>query len=820
MNLEDHPTIKRMRGRGSHQAAEKISLEADWLRQLALRCGADDAGLVELARPALDPQRDEILRNYPWTRTLLSYVVRMNREPIRSLARSVANVEFHHSGHRVDEIAGLIVQRLEEHGVRAVSPAMGFPMEMGQFSGGATWVVSHKPIAVAAGLGHMGIHRNVIHPKFGNFILLGTVLIEAETTGHDAPLDYNPCLECRLCVTACPVGAIAPDGGFNFSACFTHNYREFMGGFTDWVEQVADSKDALDYRRRVSEPETASMWQSLSYGANYKAAYCMAVCPAGENVIGAYLADRARHIKEVVKPLQEKEEPVYVVAGSDAEAYARRRWKNKTVKPVASGSRARSIDAMLQLLPFVFQPNQARGLRAVYHFTFTGAEDREATIAIHDATIKVDYGHIGTPDLRVAADSGTWLEFLARERSLVWALLRGKIRVQGSPRLLLAFGKCFPSPGVRHKPTPIRPARSRLRPNATPYRQNDAATGKLRWSGALKLAEIVELTNQVKTFRLVDPAGGKIPFDFLPGQFLSVVIIGSDTAVKRAYTIASSPTCRDWIEITVKREPQGRISQWLHEVAKPGDLVEIAAPNGTFTFTGAEEDSIVLIGGGVGVTPLMSVTRYLTETGWRGDIYMILSYRSPSQYLFKEELAVLQSQNSRLQIAVTMTDPKAEGWSGLRGRIDSALLCSVVPNIAARRVHLCGPSAMMDAVTTALMRLGTPAERIRKEAFGTDARDPSRRSGGAGRTVGRVTFQLSQVSAPITETETILDIADKAHVYIDNACRSGTCGACRVKLLAGGVHMPVEDSLTQGEKESGYVLACQALAETDVLVES
>lgn len=94
----------------------------------------------------------------------------------------------------------------------------------------------------------MGIHRNVIHPKFGNFILLGTVLIGAEATTYDQPVSYNPCLECKLCVAACPVGAISPNGDFNFSACYTHNYREFLGGFTDWVEQIADSKNALERR--------------------------------------------------------------------------------------------------------------------------------------------------------------------------------------------------------------------------------------------------------------------------------------------------------------------------------------------------------------------------------------------------------------------------------------------------------------------------------------------------------------------------------------------------------------------------------------------
>lgn len=95
----------------------------------------------------------------------------------------------------------------------------------------------------------------------------------------------------------------------------------------------------MDYRRHISEPETASMWQSLSHGADYKSAYCMAVCPAGEDVIGPYLEDRKRHLQEVVKPLQEKSEPVYVIKGSDAETFAHKRWKNKTVKPVGNALR-------------------------------------------------------------------------------------------------------------------------------------------------------------------------------------------------------------------------------------------------------------------------------------------------------------------------------------------------------------------------------------------------------------------------------------------------------------------------------------------------
>jgi ferredoxin len=437
--------VRHFRENTDKRPAPPAVLDAAWLRQLALDCGADDAGLVEIDRPALDDQRKDILHAFPPTRTLLSFICQMNREPIRSPARSVANLEFHHTGDHVNEVARKVVATLEGMGVRALNPAMGFPMEMDGFPGGKIWVVSHKPVAVAAGLGQMGIHRNVIHPRIGNFILLGTVLIGADATAYDQPLSYNPCLECKLCVAACPVGAISPEGRFNFSACTTHNYREFLGGFTDWVEQIAESKDALDYRSRVADNESVSMWQSLSFGPNYKAAYCLSVCPAGEEVIGPYLTDRAGHLRETVRPLQEKAETIYVVAGSDAEDHVARRFPNKTTKRVHNGLRVRSIERFLAGLPLTFQPGKAANLNAVFHFTFTGKEEKQATVSIQNGALQVQEGHQGEANLRVTADSETWLGFLAKERSLLWALLRRRIRIQGSPKLLVAFGKCFPS---------------------------------------------------------------------------------------------------------------------------------------------------------------------------------------------------------------------------------------------------------------------------------------------------------------------------------------------------------------------------------------
>ena len=150
------------------------------------------------------------------------------------------------------------------------------------------------------------------------------MLVDTEVTEQHFPIDYNPCLECRLCVAACPVGAISNDGGFNFLSCYTHNYREFMGGFTDWVETIAESSSAKDYRRKVTDGESTSMWQSVAFGPNYKAAYCLSVCPAGEDVIAPFLTHRSEFVETMLRPLQQKVETIYVQPNTDAEEYVAR----------------------------------------------------------------------------------------------------------------------------------------------------------------------------------------------------------------------------------------------------------------------------------------------------------------------------------------------------------------------------------------------------------------------------------------------------------------------------------------------------------------
>jgi ferredoxin len=442
--LDDHPTVRAVRARGAATPGRKpppITLAE--IREIALRAGADDAGAVSVEHPGVVEEVPYVVKALPGARSLISLVVREHPDDIRSPRRSVANGEFHRVGHETDAIARRVALALASRGHRSINPPMAFPMEMDDFPG-RTWVVSHKRVAVAAQLGKVGLHRSVIHPRFGSFILLGTVLSTAEVVGEAEPLTFNPCLTCKLCVAACPVGAIEPDGTFRFSACYDHNYREFMTGFGDFVEHITEAEDRFDLRDRVTIGETASMWQSLAYGPNYKAAHCIAVCPAGEDVIGPFLASRAGFVRDVVRPLTERAEPVYVVAGSDAERHVQKRFPQKHVRHIRSGLRARSAAGLFRAMPLTFQRGPATGWSAAFHFDLAGPGATKATVRIADGTLQVLEGLQGTPDLLVRATASDWLAIVDGRLHPVKAVLTRRLRTRGDVRLLRRFAACFP----------------------------------------------------------------------------------------------------------------------------------------------------------------------------------------------------------------------------------------------------------------------------------------------------------------------------------------------------------------------------------------
>jgi ferredoxin-NADP reductase/DMSO/TMAO reductase YedYZ heme-binding membrane subunit len=348
-----------------------------------------------------------------------------------------------------------------------------------------------------------------------------------------------------------------------------------------------------------------------------------------------------------------------------------------------------------------------------------------------------------------------------------------------------------------------------------------ASPGSGRWKGQLRVERIVQETPNVKTFRLVPPDRSAFPFAYLPGQYLTFLLQIGGKPVSRSYTIASTPSRPGYCEVTIKREEQGLVSRHMHDAVKEGDLVSIAAPSGKFTFTGAEANRVVLLAAGVGITPLMSILRYLTDQNWNGQIYMLYSCKTARDIIFREELESLVLRNPNLHLALTLSRAEGTNWTGATGRIDAKLLTRVVPELTDLPFYMCGPAEMLVATGDLLRQLGVAEHNIRKESFDSKPASP-REEGAASDGAGEftVTFSRSKKTAKIAGRRPILTLAEELGVGVDSECRAGICGTCKCRMISGSVEMETQDALTNDDRRHNFILLCQAQALEDVTVEA
>ncbi len=342
----------------------------------------------------------------------------------------------------------------------------------------------------------------------------------------------------------------------------------------------------------------------------------------------------------------------------------------------------------------------------------------------------------------------------------------------------------------------------------------------------LRLTRVYPETPDVKTFRFVSCDGSPIPFSYLPGQFLTLTLPIEDKLVKRSYTISSSPTQGYYCEISVKREQYGVGSRYLHDVLQEGNTVEVRGPSGRLTFTGKEADSIVLIGGGVGITPLMSVTRALADMSWKGEIILVVSCSDPDHFIFSAEIERIKERNTNLRVYVSMSSLQEDHPDYYPGRISRQRLLDWIPDIASRdRIHLCASPNLLDALKLILADLGVPSDYIRTESFGSQEKPLARQdalsaSAVDDRAVTTVEFMQSVKTASIEGDETVLEAAERIGVDMNYSCRVGSCGECCVKVVSGEVVMDVEDALEPEDKAANIILACQARPVSNIVIEA
>ncbi len=388
------------------------------------------------------------------------------------------------------------------------------------------------------------------------------------------------------------------------------------------------------------------------------------------------------------------------------------------------------------------------------------------------------------------------------------------------------------------------------------------------WAGGkneLRLVKRVAETHDVFTYEF-EATDGRL-FRYLPGQSVAMTFEIDGESVKRSYTISSSPTRPNLLHLTIKRVPGGLVSNWLADNAKVGDVFACRGPNGRFSCANEAPQKMLLLSGGSGITPVLSMTRYCHDLGLDVDIVFVHAARRPADLIAADELAWYERRmrSFRTLYVLSRTEPE-DRWDGLTGFFNATMLYGHIPDFAEREVYLCGPMPFMNAMKDVFGDSGYNMDHFHYESFGgATKRRPPRNTLPAiavAELVQRVSpreLVTASGSSPLTRTaaplapssakssassdvsegttqgfsvtlngtaigtvhgkESLLEEIEDAGGEIESSCRAGTCGTCKVRCSSGEVEFENEGGLSDDEADEGFILTCVARAKSDLRLE-
>jgi ferredoxin-NADP reductase len=320
-------------------------------------------------------------------------------------------------------------------------------------------------------------------------------------------------------------------------------------------------------------------------------------------------------------------------------------------------------------------------------------------------------------------------------------------------------------------------------------------------------------TPSIKTIRLGRPED----FTFEAGQFVTVRIRADGREHARCYSISSAPEVRGYLEISVKR--QGIVSSALHATARPGATLSVKRPGGAFRYPSGDDRPIVLLAGGIGITPLISMLRHAASVEPSRPATLLYGAHTEGDFAFADELAVLARRHPQIRVHLAAAR-EATRSDVYPGRIDEALIRATAPDIAHSIVLLCGPTPMIDAMKATLAGLGVPPGQVRQEIFQAAVAAAAGLDGEHHASPGhehRMTCTRSGRTVPVHAGQTLLEAAESGGIEIDSLCRSGVCGTCRVQVSDGEVDCR-SAMLEPDDRARGVVLACVSNAVSDCVV--
>lgn len=343
----------------------------------------------------------------------------------------------------------------------------------------------------------------------------------------------------------------------------------------------------------------------------------------------------------------------------------------------------------------------------------------------------------------------------------------------------------------------------------------------------LTCVNVVQETHDVKTFQF--KANDACLFHFKPGQFIGIQLEIEGEKHNRSYTIASSPTRPHLLELTIKLEPAGVVSPWLHQNIHKGSTLEVRGPAGRFNCLDIESDKVLLISAGSGITPTMSMARFWCDQATNKNVQFLNWARSTQDIIFRRELALLDHQYHNFAVEIICTQPGlSENWLGRRGRVNKNLLLDLSPDILERTIFCCGPDGFMAQVKQCLQDLGFDMQNYHDETFDPGGKKKAKLAAeraaqeqqvsAANENPGpfNLTFKKTGKTVVVEKSENLLERIEAEGIAIESACRAGNCGCCQVKKLSGEISTVNNIGLHQERADEGYILTCTTHLESDV----
>jgi ferredoxin-NADP reductase len=330
----------------------------------------------------------------------------------------------------------------------------------------------------------------------------------------------------------------------------------------------------------------------------------------------------------------------------------------------------------------------------------------------------------------------------------------------------------------------------------------------------LRVSEIVQETPSTKTFRF-ERLDGPLP-PFRAGQYVNVFVDVDGVLTSRPYSI-SSPPGSSTLELTVRDKPGGFVAPYLLNEVKVGDELETTGPAGHFYHEPLiDGEELVFLAGGSGITPFMSLIRDAAQRERPLKMHLLYGSRELDDVIYADELVDLASKLSSLDYALVLSDPLPEDEGDvardpcLTGFLDAELIKEQVGDVAGKTFYICGPPVMYDFCLDALAELGVPRRRIRRELFGPPD-DVTREPGWPEGIPADAVFDVEVVghkSVRAPAVEPLMNTLERYGIIVPAECRTGTCSACRTKLISGRVYQPAHTALRESDHELGYIHAC------------